>query len=165
MIDQQFFHKIFLLQDMDAPEIQAILKIAKPRTYPAGAVIIAEGEAGTTMFIMQEGEVDITKRLGLVLDEEVPRERIIIRLKADEGVCFGEMALLENEPRSATVTAATDCHLLEIAQEDFLGLIERDRDLGCKLLLRLAQLLSRHLRKTNQDMVKLTTAMAIALGR
>jgi CRP/FNR family cyclic AMP-dependent transcriptional regulator len=165
MIDQQFFHKIFLLQDMDAAEIQAILKIAQPQTYPAGAVILTEGEAGTTMFIMQTGEVDITKRLGMVLDEEVPRERIIIRLKADEGVCFGEMALLENEPRSATVTAATDCQLLEIAQEDFLGLIQQDRDLGCKLLLRLAQLLSRHLRKTNQDMVKLTTAMAIALGR
>ena len=165
MIDQQFFQKIFLLQDMDAAEIQEILKIAQPRTYPAGAVIITEGEAGTTMFIMREGEVDITKRLGLVLDEEVPRERIIIRLKADEGVCFGEMALLENEPRSATVTAATDCQLLEIAREDFLGLIQQDRDLGCKLLLRLAQLLSRHLRKTNQDMVKLTTAMAIALGR
>jgi|UniRef100_A0A7V6DQW0 CRP/FNR family cyclic AMP-dependent transcriptional regulator len=165
MVDQQFFQKIFLFQDMDAAELRQILKIAQPRTYPAGAVIITEGEAGTSMFIMQEGEVDITKRLGLVLDEEVPRERIIIRLKADEGVCFGEMALLENEPRSATVTAATDCHLLEIAREDFLTLIQQNRVLGCKLLLRLAQLLSRHLRKTNQDMVKLTTAMAIALGR
>ncbi len=165
MIDQQFFQKIFLLQDMAADELQAILKIARFQTYPAGAVIIHEGEAGTSMFIMREGEVDITKRLSLVLDEEVPRERIIIRLKADEGVCFGEMALLENEPRSATVTAATDCRLLEITREDFLRLIQQDRDLGCKLLLRLAQLLSRHLRKTNQDMVKLTTAMAIALGR
>jgi CRP-like cAMP-binding protein len=75
------------------------------------------------------------------------------------------MALLENEPRSATVTAATECHLWEIGRDDFMGLIERNRDLGCKILLRLAQLLSRHLRKTNQDMVKLTTAMAIALGR
>jgi CRP/FNR family cyclic AMP-dependent transcriptional regulator len=165
MVDQQFFQKIFLLQDMDAAELREILEIAQPRSYAAGTVIIQEGEAGTSVFIMREGEVDITKRLGLVLDEEVPRERIIIRLKADEGVCFGEMALLENEPRSATVTAATDCHLLEIAREDFLGLIQRNRDLGCKLLLRLAQLLSRHLRKTNQDMVKLTTAMAIALGR
>jgi CRP-like cAMP-binding protein len=114
---------------------------------------------------MQEGEVEITKRLGIVLDEAVPRERIIIRLKAEEGVCFGEMALLENEPRSATVTAVTECQLLEIGREDFMALIQRDRDLGCKILLRLAQLLSRHLRKTNQDMVKLTTAMAIALGR
>jgi CRP/FNR family cyclic AMP-dependent transcriptional regulator len=165
MVDQQFFQKIFLLQDMDAGELQEILKIARPQTYTAGTMIIQEGEAGTSMFIMREGEVDITKRLGLVLDEEVPRERIIIRLKADEGVCFGEMALLENEPRSATVTAATECRLLEIGREDFLGLIQQNRDLGCKLLLRLAQLLSRHLRKTNQDMVKLTTAMAIALGR
>ncbi len=165
MIDQKFFQKIFLLQDIDAGEVEEILEIAQLKTYPTGAVIIQEGEAGTSIFIMQEGEVDITKRLGLVLDEEVPRERIIIRLKADEGVCFGEMALLENEPRSATVTAATDCRLLEIAREDFMGLIQRNRDLGCKLLLRLAQLLSRHLRKTNEDMVKLTTAMAIALGR
>ena len=165
MTDLKFFHKIFLLQDMDAGEIQEVLKIATPRTLPAGEVIIHEGTAGTSMFIMGKGEVDITKRLGVVLDDEVPRERIIIRLKADEGVCFGEMALLENEPRSATVTAATACDLWEIGQEDFLGLIEQNRDLGCKILLRLAQLLSRHLRKTNQDMVKLTTAMAIALGR
>jgi CRP/FNR family cyclic AMP-dependent transcriptional regulator len=165
MVDRQFFQKIFLLQDMDAGELQEILKIAQPKTYAVGAVIIQEGEAGNSLFIMREGEVDITKRLGLVLDEEVPRERIIIRLRADEGVCFGEMALLENEPRSATVTAATECRLLEIAGEDLLGLIQQNRDLGCKFLLRLAQLLSRHLRKTNQDMVKLTTAMAIALGR
>jgi CRP/FNR family cyclic AMP-dependent transcriptional regulator len=165
MVDRQFFQNIFLLQDMDAGELQEILKIAQPKNYPVGAVIIQEGEAGNSLFIMREGEVDITKRLGLVLDEEVPRERIIIRLRADEGVCFGEMALLENEPRSATVTAATECRLLEIAREDLLGLIQQNRDLGCKFLLRLAQLLSRHLRKTNQDMVKLTTAMAIALGR
>jgi CRP/FNR family cyclic AMP-dependent transcriptional regulator len=165
MVDRQFFQNIFLLQDMDAGELQEILEIAQPKNYPVGAVIIQEGEAGNSLFIMREGEVDITKRLGLVLDEEVPRERIIIRLRADEGVCFGEMALLENEPRSATVTAATECRLLEIAREDLLGLIQQNRDLGCKFLLRLAQLLSRHLRKTNQDMVKLTTAMAIALGR
>jgi CRP/FNR family transcriptional regulator, cyclic AMP receptor protein len=165
MTDLQFFHKIFLLQDMDAAEVREVLAIATPRTFPVGEVIIQEGEAGTSMFMMGRGEVEITKRLGIVLDEEVPRERIIIRLKADEGVCFGEMALLENEPRSAKVTAATECQVWEIGREDFMRLIQQNRDLGCKILLRLAQLLSRHLRKTNQDMVKLTTAMAIALGR
>jgi CRP-like cAMP-binding protein len=165
MPDRQFFQKIFLIQDMNPEELRQVLAIATPRTYPAGAVIIQEGEAGTSLFIMRDGEVEITKRLGIVLEGEAPRERIIIRLKADEGVCFGEMALLENEPRSATVTAATECNLWEIAREDLMALIEKNRDLGCKVLLRLAQLLSRHLRKTNQDMVKLTTAMAIALGR
>ena len=165
MSDIQFFKKIFLFQDLSDQEIDRVLNIARPHAFPAGSVIIHEGEEGNSMFIMAQGEVEITKRLGLVLDEEAPRERIIIRLKAEEGVCFGEMALLENEPRSATVTALTDCRLMEMGREDFLRMVRENCEMGSKILLRLAQLLSKYLRKTNQDMVKLTTAMAIALGR
>lgn len=165
MTESDLFKKIFLFQDLTAPEIDKVLSIAQPRAFPAGTVIIQEGEDGNSMFIMAQGEVEITKRLGLVLDDEAPRERIIIRIRAEEGVCFGEMALLENEPRSATVTALTDCRLMEMGREDFLRLVRGNCEMGGKILLRLAQLLSRYLRKTNQDMVKLTTAMAIALGR
>jgi CRP/FNR family cyclic AMP-dependent transcriptional regulator len=165
MKDISLLKKISLFHDLNEKEIKQVLQIALPRTFPAGTMIIREGEAGDSMFIMCEGEVEITKRLGLVLDEETPNERIIIRLKAEEGVCFGEMSLLENEPRSATVTALTECLLLEMGREEFLKFIRQNSDMGCKVLLRLAQLLSRYLRKTNQDMVKLTTAMAIALGR
>jgi CRP-like cAMP-binding protein len=86
------------------------------------------------------------------------------RLMAGDGVSFGEMALLENEVRSATVTALTDCRLLELHRDEFLGVVRQYPPMGNKLLLRLAQLLSRHLRKTNQDVVKLTTALAISLG-
>ncbi len=165
MTDTSLYKKISLFQDLKDAEIKEVLKLARPRTFAAGAVVIREGEAGDSMFIMVEGEVEITKRLGLVLDEETPNERIIIRLKAEEGVCFGEMSLLENEPRSATVTALTECSLMEMGREEFFQLIRQNSEMGCKILLRLAQLLSRYLRKTNQDMVKLTTAMAIALGR
>jgi CRP/FNR family cyclic AMP-dependent transcriptional regulator len=161
----QFFQKIFLFQDLREEEVKEVLGLTVERTFPAGAVIIHEGEAGDSMFILCRGEVEITKRLGLVLDDEVPRERIIVRLMAEEGVCFGEMALLEEEPRSATVTALTECQLLEMDREKFLRLVRENCDMGTKILLRLAQLLSKYLRKTNQDMVKLTTAMAIALGR
>jgi len=163
--DKGLFKKISLFHDLSDQELKQVLQLAVPRTFPAGSVIIREGEAGDSMFIMVAGEVEITKRLGLVLDEETPNERIIIRLKAEEGVCFGEMSLLENEPRSATVTALTECRLMEMGREVFMKLIRQNSDMGCKILLRLAQLLSKYLRKTNQDMVKLTTAMAIALGR
>jgi CRP-like cAMP-binding protein len=163
--DKGLFKKISLFQDLSDQEIKQVIQLAVPRTFPAGSVIIRENEAGDSMFIMVAGEVEITKRLGLVLDEETPNERIIIRLKAQEGVCFGEMSLLENEPRSATVTALTECRLMEMGREVFMKLIRQNSDMGCKILLRLAQLLSKYLRKTNQDMVKLTTAMAIALGR
>ena len=159
-----FFRKLYLFQDLEEGEIHKVLNRTSLREFPAGAVIIQEGEPGDSLFIMQEGEVEITKQLTLVLDEDTPKERVMIRLNAENGVYFGEMALLENETRSATVTALTECSLLELHREDFLELIERSPAMGVKLLLRLSQVLSRHLRKTNQDVVKLTTALAVSLG-
>ena len=164
MIDATLFQKIFLFQDIKPDELHRVLDRTSRREFPAGTVIIQEGEPGDSLFIMAAGEVEITKQLTLVLDEDTPKERVMIRLKAEDGVYFGEMALLESETRSATVTALTDCSLLELHQKDFLELIEQHPPMGIKLLLRLAQLLSRHLRKTNQDVVKLTTALAISLG-
>jgi CRP/FNR family cyclic AMP-dependent transcriptional regulator len=49
-------------------------------------------------------------------------------------------------------------------RQDFLDLVEHNPAMGVKMVLRLAQILSRHLRKTNQDVVKLTTALAVSLG-
>jgi CRP/FNR family cyclic AMP-dependent transcriptional regulator len=164
MIDASLFQKIFLFQDIKPDELHRVLDRTSLREFPAEAVIIQEGEPGDSLFIMAAGEVEITKQLTLVLDEDTPKERVMIRLKAENGVYFGEMALLESETRSATVTALTDCSLLELHQKDFLELIEQHPAMGIKLLLRLAQILSRHLRKTNQDVVKLTTALAISLG-
>ena len=122
------------------------------------------------MFIMLSGEVAITKRLIQGLAKDIPQERVMDRLKAEDGVyfeemtLFGEMTLLENEARSATVTARSECVLLELHQKDFLDLIQRRTDLWVKLLLRLSQGLSTRLRKTSKDVVKLTTALAISLG-
>lgn len=159
-----FVKKIALFQDLEESEVQLVLGYTTPVEFPTGAVIIQEGEEGDCLFIMTRGEVEITKRLTLELEEETPKERLMIRLKAEQGVCFGEMALLENEARSATVTAQSPCRLLQLSREDFLHLVHQHPLMGVKLLLRLAQTLSRYLRKTNQDVVKLTTALAVALG-
>jgi len=165
MISQsELFKKIFLFQDLEGNEIQQVLNSTHTRNFTAGTTILQEGETGDSLFIMGDGEVEITKALTLVLDEDTPKEKVMIRLKAEDGVCFGEMALLENEARSATVTALSDCNLLELHQQEFLALIHENPQMGLKILLRLAQLLSRHLRKSNQDVIKLTTALAIALG-
>jgi CRP/FNR family cyclic AMP-dependent transcriptional regulator len=164
MEDLQFYKKIFIFQDLDEKELQLVLQLARPLFFAANSVIIKEGETGDSMYIMCEGEVNITKRLTLALDQDLPKEKRMIQLKAEDGVSFGEMALLENDTRSATVTALTDCRLLELKRDDFLGFIRERSATGCKIMLRLAQLLSRFLRKTDSDVVKLTTALAIALG-
>ena len=164
MEDLACYKKIFIFQDLNEEELHKILHLAKPRFFATNSVIIKEGDSGDCMYIMGEGEVEITKRLTMVIDQDLPKEKRMIHLKAEDGVSFGEMALLENDTRSATVTALTDCHLLELSREVFLGYIQEHSVTGCKILLRLAQLLSHFLRKTDQDVVKLTTALAIALG-
>ena len=142
MADNAFMQKIFLFRDLSDDEIEEVLSRTQTRKFPANAVIIEEGETGESMFIMLSGEVEITKRLILGLAADIPKERLMNRLKAEDGVyleemtLFGEMTLLENEPRSATVTARTECVLLELHQKDFLDLIQQRPDLGVKLLLR-----------------------------
>jgi CRP/FNR family cyclic AMP-dependent transcriptional regulator len=164
MENLSLYKKIFIFQDLEVDELQQVLHLTKRCFFAANSVIIKEGESGDSMYIMYEGEVNITKRLTLVLDQDLPKEKRMIRLRAEDGASFGEMALLENDTRTATVTALTDCRLLELNRDDFLGFIRENSATGCKIMLRLAQLLSRFLRKTDSDVVKLTTALAIALG-
>jgi CRP/FNR family cyclic AMP-dependent transcriptional regulator len=170
MADNASLRKIFLFRDLSEDEMEELLSRTQTRNFPAETVIIKEGETGDSMFIMLSGEVAITKRLILDLDKDTPKERMMDRLKAENGVyfeemtLFGEMSLLENEVRSATVTALSECVLLELHQNDFLDLIQHRPVLGVKLLLRLTQGLSERLRKTSKDVVKLTSALAISLG-
>jgi CRP/FNR family transcriptional regulator, cyclic AMP receptor protein len=164
MADINFYKKIFIFQDLEQGELQRLIDLAKPCFFPKGSIIVKEKDSGDSMYIMCEGEVEITKSLTMTLDQDLPKEKRMIRLRAQDGVIFGEMALLENDTRSATVTAMTDCRLLELKRDDFLGFVREHTVTGVKILLRLAQLLSGYLRKTNQDVVKLTTALAISLG-
>lgn len=155
--------KNHLLMDLSETDLQKILEGTTPREFAANEVIMHEGDAGEAMYIMCEGAVVITKRLTLALGEDTPREKTMIRFHAEEGVILGEMALIESDVRSATVTAVTDCLMLELSKDKFYLILEQFPDIGVKILLRLAQYLSRRLRKSSDELVKVTTALAISL--
>lgn len=155
--------KNHLLKDLSETEIQQILAGATPREFAADEIIMHEGDAGDAMYIMCEGSVIITKRLTLELGDEAPREKTMMRFHAEEGVILGEMALIESDVRSATVTALTPCLMLELTKEKFYLLLEEHPKIGVKILLPLSRHLSRRLRKSSDELVKVTTALAIAL--
>jgi len=92
------------------------------------------------------------------------KEKILTRFKAEDNLVFGEMAMIDRENRSASVVTTTDCILLEIEREDFLDLLEKRPQMGVKILRRLAELLASRLRQSSQDVIRLTTALSIALG-
>ncbi|MGQ9920620.1 MAG: cyclic nucleotide-binding domain-containing protein [Desulfobacca sp.] len=152
-----------ILRDLSEEELQLIMTATTPRRFEAGAVIMQEGEAGEVMYIMCEGAVAVTKHLTMELSEDTPREKVMVRFRAEEGVILGEMALIESDVRSATVTALTPCLMLELHKDRFYQILEKYPRIGVKILLRLAQALSQRLRKNSDELVKVTTALAIAL--
>jgi CRP-like cAMP-binding protein len=158
-----YIKKNHLLKGLTEDELQHILKSTTPREFPADAVIMQEGDAGNAMYIMCHGSVAITKRLTLELSEDAPREKTMIRFRAEEGVILGEMALIESDVRSATVTTLTPCLMLELTKDNFYRLLDQYPEIGVKILLPLAHSLSQRLRKSSDELVKVTTALAIAL--
>lgn len=86
----------------------ALLAVARPVQYASGEAIVRQGDAARSLFVVAGGEASVTLA---GTKGEVARLR--------KGDVFGEMSLLTGEPRTATVTAATDCDLIEIDADGF----------------------------------------------
>ncbi len=161
------FKRIGILSDLTEEELEEVYKIAKKVEFPAGAVIMKEGEVGDSMFLFLEGEVEVSKNLTLKIGKKgfSQAEKSMVKLNAKYVSFFGEMAMFENDTRSATITAKTDCLLYEIKRKDFERLCEARPEIGYKVIRRIATVLSQRVRKGNQDILKLTTALSIALSK
>ena len=98
-------------------------------TYKAGAPVIKEGEPGQEMFVVESGSVEVFRGSGT-------KERRLSLLEA--GDFFGEMALLDNQPRSASVRAATDCQLLVIDATTLDQMLRQHAEVAVRMLRNLA---------------------------
>ncbi|MCX7634190.1 MAG: cyclic nucleotide-binding domain-containing protein [Syntrophales bacterium] len=155
-----------LFRNLSPQHIRKLLAIGRRVYFQAGDEILREGDMGDKMYIMMEGTVEVIKRLviaGLEDDGDNGKNKVFTRLDAKDHAVFGEMALLETQKRTATVKALTDCRLYEIAKDDFLRLVEDDYELGYRITLNLARIVSARLRKADEETVKLTTALSIIL--
>ncbi len=167
MDEEKFLQATSILKDLDEEELRQFLRIARPLRVPRGKAILVEGEAGDTMYILKEGEVEVSKTMVLRPGgaEHSSRDKILSKISAEDHAIFGEVALFEQGRRTATVTAVTNCTLLEISKGDFMSLAAENPRIGYKVTRNIAELLCSRLRKTGEDVIKLTTALSIALSR
>lgn len=103
------------------------------REFPRGAVLFREGEPGQEMFVVHQGKVTISKRVGEV-------EKILSTL--GPGEFLGEMAILNNRPRSATATCAEDCKLLVIDAKTFEAMVRSSAEIAVRLIKKLSDRLA-----------------------
>lgn len=152
------------LDDVESAELAAIGSYERFRT---GDTIMREGESSDTMYLFLEGTVDVTKELTLKIAGRGfgHAEKSMTRLSAGIVPVFGEMSLFGDEPRSATVNAVNDCVLFALTRHAYEGLCESNSRLALSLTKKIAAMLSARVRKGNEDVLKLTTALSIALSR
>ncbi len=131
--------KIPLFRHLTYKEQTAVLSIASTRTFPAGREIVTEGQPGEELFVVIRGRVSVEKG-GVEIAE----------LRA--GGHFGEMGLIDNAPRSATVRAIEPTRVMVVARGDLMNLMKKESILAVKLLWSFVQVLSDRLRETNSEL-------------
>jgi CRP/FNR family cyclic AMP-dependent transcriptional regulator len=92
-------------------ELVAAFRARPPQTFPASRIIMKEGDAGVSMYIVIRGRVSVSIK-AIVVERVGP------------GGTFGEMALVDHASRAATAVADTECQLLTISRSDFLNLVK-----------------------------------------
>jgi pyruvate,water dikinase len=120
--------------DMDRRQAEQIARLRKERRFKKGETVILEGSGGAAFFLIESGEAAVSRK-GLSLGTMGPGEH------------FGEIALIDGGPRSATVTAATDMVCYGLTFWEFRPLLERNGTIGWKIL----QALAKRLRAAEQS--------------
>src|SRR5215207_10961182 len=103
-----------LLADLSEEDLEQLYKMAETVSIPAEQLVLQEGDSGDSLYVVLDGELEVTKRHG-------SQEVLLAVYKA--GQFFGEMALLEQAPRSASVRTLRESRLLVISQAAFQTLL------------------------------------------
>lgn len=153
-----------LFAGLSEAQFESLIAVARPRRASNGEVILKEGGESTSLLILTSGAALVSRRLGLAsaAEDDEATEKTLVRLPAPQ--FFGEMALLGETRRTATISAAGECELLEIGRHDFERLVAQDSLLGYRVVCNIALTISDRLRRTDRDVLKLTVALSLALG-
>jgi CRP-like cAMP-binding protein len=115
-----------LFEGLSRDELKELAKLSEDLEVPEGKVLCREGETAQEFFVIVDGEVDVTQ----------DGERVAT---LSDGDFFGEIALLEDIPRTATVTAKAPLRFFVLTRQAFWSLIERQPDVERKILRALAK--------------------------
>jgi CRP-like cAMP-binding protein len=140
-------------EGLSANEILQVERRLHTRTYRAGEVVFEEGMPGAGMYIVKDGEVVIRKRIG--------EDRSVDLATVHDRSFFGEMALIDEMPRSASATAVRDTVMLALGKPDLESLTEQNPRLAAKIIGNIARLICRRLVKANDNL----ETLQVELGR
>jgi CRP-like cAMP-binding protein len=151
MDDQELLRTVPIFSELSEPDIAALARLTSRRTCPKDTVVFFENEEGDSFFCIVAGRIKVT-----ILGDD---GREVILSVLGRGDFFGEMALLDNEPRSATAIAVEDTELLSLHRNDFQSVLSDNRSIMSALI----KILTARLRRANHQIS--TLALLDVYGR
>ncbi len=147
MENVELLKKIEMFKGLTSFEIIKVGKLIKSKNYKAGSKVVTAGDEGESLFIVKEGEVRVSG-----LDQDGKEETLATLGLGDH---FGEVSLLDRQPRSADVYADKDAKLLEISKKDLDNLLSHDKSIALKVYKAFAIALCKRLRSSNENLIYL----------
>lgn len=142
MSHAQLLSEVSLFERLDSEALESLSSLLRPCRFARGEVVFLQGDVGTALYVIRRGEVAI--RLSSPEGKEV-----ILSLLA-RGDFFGELALLDGEPRSTDAVAREDSELLSLQREDFRRYLEARPGVATALLATLSRMV-RHVTQLVHD--------------
>lgn len=136
-----------IFAELRPKELAEIEKILHRRKYKRGEPVIQKGDPGLGMYIIVKGSVEIRD------EDKEAGQRTLATL--NDGSFFGDLALLDESPRSASAISLIESDIIGFFRPDFLDLLNRKPKLGIKVLFALARVVGERLRRTNELLVKI----------
>ena len=141
-----FLRSLSFCKGLSNRELGYLLQSFHSRTYNEGEVLFAEEDIGRALFVVETGKIELTKT------GHGGKVQQIATL--EPGMFFGEMALLEQMPRSASAVAAQTSKVLLLYRSKLDSILHYHPRIGVSIMTHLAKLLSARLRKTSYDLTR-----------
>ena len=163
--EKEFLRSVELFHELRDDQLTSVSSICERRAFKSGELVVREGEMGNEMYLVFSGQAGVSKSIDVKLpgNDHLKFEKKLAVL--GPGSSFGEIALLEDDTRTATVRAETELELFVLKNERMGELMDGDPMLGFSILKAMSKVLCTRLRKANNDISKLLTAFAIAIRR
>jgi len=151
MDEREVLRTVPIFSELSDEDITSLAHLASRKRYPKDTVVFFENEEGDSFFCIVDGRIKVT-----ILGDD---GREVILSVLGRGDFFGEMALLDNEPRSATAIAVEDTELLSLHRNDFQTVLTDNRSIMAALI----KILTARLRRANHQIS--TLALLDVYGR
>jgi len=143
MAPKEVLRKVVLFKYLSPSEMDTLEGKLTARQIPKGTVIFKEGSPGEELFLITRGEVEVSIERN---------DSKLVLAELGESSFFGEMSLITDRPRTATITALSDTECYVLSKKEFQKMLVKEPQLMARLLLAMTEILCDRIQATNENL-------------